>query len=197
MLSTPPPINASLPPLTIWYAASAIDCRPEEQKRLRVTPPVEVGSPASMAETLAILCPCGPWGCPQPRMTSSTSRGSSWGVLRSTSRMQCAASSSGRVRLNDPRNDLARAVRELATMTASLMQVSYVFVIRTASFPRAVPSRDPFHRRCPLPVATPTRPQPVLCRTRQKSCPLPPGAADRGAGAHSSPCCLWNSQTRW
>src|ERR1022692_856944 len=36
--------------------------------------------------------------------------------------MQCAASSSGRVRLNDPRNDLARAVRELATMTASLMR---------------------------------------------------------------------------
>src|SRR5580658_8761543 len=35
--------------------------------------------------------------------------------------MQCAASSSGRVRLNDPRNDLARAVRELATITASLM----------------------------------------------------------------------------
>src|SRR5271157_5747085 len=85
MLSTPPPINASLPPLTIWYAASAIACRPEEQNRLTVTPPVEVGSPASMAETLAMLCPCGPWGCPQPRMTSSTSRGSSWGVLRSTS----------------------------------------------------------------------------------------------------------------
>src|SRR5208282_1063518 len=142
MLSTPPPINASLPPLTIWYAASAIDCRPEEQNRLMVTPPVEVGSPASMAETLAMLCPCGPWGCPQPRMTSSTSRGSSWGVLRSTSWMQCAASSSGRVRLNDPRNDLARAVRELATMTASLMTVSYVFVKGTASFPLARPLAD-------------------------------------------------------
>src|ERR1019366_6087028 len=92
-----------------------------------------VGSPASMAETLAMLCPCGPWGCPQPRMTSSTSRGSSWGVLRSTSWMQCAASSSGRVKLNDPRNDLARAVRELATMTASLMRSPNVFVIRTVS----------------------------------------------------------------
>src|SRR5271157_4195983 len=55
-------------------------------------------------------------------MTSSTSSGASWGVLRSTSFMQCAASSSGRVRLNDPRNDLASAVRELATMTASLMK---------------------------------------------------------------------------
>src|SRR5208283_4765456 len=122
MLSTPPPIAASLPPFTIWYAANAIDCRPEEQKRLRVTPATEVGRPASRAETLAMLCPCGPWGCPQPRITSSTSRGSSWGVLRNTSLIQCAARSSGRVRLNDPRNDLASAVRELATMTASLMK---------------------------------------------------------------------------
>src|ERR1700732_2576034 len=55
-------------------------------------------------------------------MTSSTSRGSRLGVLRRTSWMQCAASSSGRVRLNDPRNDLASAVRELATMTASLLK---------------------------------------------------------------------------
>jgi len=32
--------------------------------------------------------------------------------------MQWAARSSGRVRLNEPRNDLASGVRELATMTA-------------------------------------------------------------------------------
>src|SRR6202140_1122916 len=55
-------------------------------------------------------------------MTPSTSRGWRLAVLRRTSWMQCAASSSGRVRLNDPRNDLASAVRELATMTASLMK---------------------------------------------------------------------------
>src|SRR5208282_4576963 len=172
MLSTPPPINASLPPLTIWYAASAIDCRPEEQNRLMVTPPVEVGSPASMAETLPMLCPCGPWGCPHPRMTSSTSRGSSWGVLRSTSWMQCAARSSGRVRLNDPRNDLARAVRELATMTASLMSLLSLchahseFPSRRPSRP---PSRRPSRRGCLLAVRYPTRPPPVPCRTRQKA----------------------------
>src|SRR5689334_7270754 len=35
--------------------------------------------------------------------------------------MQCAARSSGRVRLNEPRNDLARGVRELATITTSLI----------------------------------------------------------------------------
>jgi hypothetical protein len=38
--------------------------------------------------------------------------------------MQCAARSSGRVRLNDPRYDFASGVRELATTTASLMIVS-------------------------------------------------------------------------
>src|SRR5439155_19102615 len=36
--------------------------------------------------------------------------------------MQWAARSSGRVRLNDPRKDFASGVRELATMTASLME---------------------------------------------------------------------------
>ena len=36
--------------------------------------------------------------------------------------MQCAARSSGRVRLNEPRNDFASGVRELATITASLIK---------------------------------------------------------------------------
>ena len=47
--------------------------------------------------------------------------GSSCGVLRRTSWMQWAARSSGRVILNEPRNDFASPVRELATTTASLM----------------------------------------------------------------------------
>src|SRR5213594_3666282 len=57
-------------------------------------------------------------------ITSSTSCESSWGTLPRTSLMQWAVKSSGRVRLNEPRNDLASGVRELATMTASLMTVS-------------------------------------------------------------------------
>src|SRR5438270_13747761 len=52
-------------------------------------------------------------------MTSSISNESTCGVFRSTSPIQCAARSSGRVRLNDPRNDFASGVRELATTTAS------------------------------------------------------------------------------
>src|ERR1019366_6749049 len=56
-------------------------------------------------------------------------------------------------------------------------EVSYVFVIRTASFPLA--GLAPTSRRgCPWAVRNPTRPQLALCRTRQKSCPLPPGAAE-------------------
>src|SRR5215470_16311221 len=56
-------------------------------------------------------------------MTSSTSLASSCGTLPSTSLMVWAVKSSGRVMLNAPRNDLASGVRELATMTASLMRV--------------------------------------------------------------------------
>src|SRR5271156_1575094 len=96
-------------------------CKQEEQNRLIVVPATDVGSPASIAETRATFCPCGPFGCAHPNTTSSISLGSSVGVLRSTSLMQCAASASGRVRLKDPRNDFASAVRELATTTASLM----------------------------------------------------------------------------
>jgi len=41
--------------------------------------------------------------------------------------MQCAARSSGRVILNEPRNDFASAVRELATTTASLIRSPKIF----------------------------------------------------------------------
>src|SRR5262245_40591528 len=69
-----------------------------------------------------MLWPCEPCGWPQPMITSSTSFGSSCGTLPSTSLIVWAVKSSGRVRLNAPRNDLASGVRELATMTASLMR---------------------------------------------------------------------------
>ena len=124
MLSTPPPIAASAPPIMIWWAAMAMACRPEEQKRLTVVPATETGRPARTRATRATLLPCGPFGWAQPRITSSISFGSSWGALPRTSLMQWAARSSGRVMLNDPRWDLARGVRELATTTASLIGVA-------------------------------------------------------------------------
>src|SRR5688572_28870600 len=101
----------------------AMALSPEEQKRLIVSPPTETGRPARMAETRAMLWPWAPWDWPQPRITSSTSLGSSCGTLTSASLMQWAARSLGSVRLNEPRCDLASGVRELATTTASLMGV--------------------------------------------------------------------------
>src|SRR2546423_13788252 len=91
-------------------------------------------------------------------MTSSTSAGSRRGTLPRTSRMTWAARSSGRVRLNEPRNDFASGVRELATTTASLMA-------------------DPFSGRLP-------RLYPI-CRDKGET-PMTPRAADIviiGAGA--------------
>src|SRR2546425_4742963 len=99
----------------------AMALSPDEQKRLMVSPATLTGSPARMADTRAMLCPWVPCGWPQPRITSSTSLGSSWGTLPSASLMQWAARSEGSVMLNEPRCDLASGVRELATTTASLM----------------------------------------------------------------------------
>ena len=54
----------------------AIACKPDEQKRLIVTPPTLTGSPALMAICLAIFKPVAPSGFAQPIMTSSISAGS-------------------------------------------------------------------------------------------------------------------------
>src|SRR5712691_1449045 len=116
---------------------------PDEQKRLTVVPATDTGSPARTSATRATLLPWAPLGWAQPRITSSISDGSSCGTLPSTSRMQWAAKSSGRVRLNDPRKDLASGVRELATTTASLMASPFLGTL-TRSIPDArgsVPTR--------------------------------------------------------
>ncbi len=113
----------------------AIAWSPEEQKRLTVVPATDAGSPARMSATRATLLPWAPFGWAQPRITSSTSAGSSRGTLPSTSLMQWAARSSGRVMLNDPRKDLASGVRELATTTASLMAWLLVFAAGDAVRP--------------------------------------------------------------
>src|SRR5439155_1001053 len=77
-------LTDSSPPATMigtWstitrWAAMAIACRPEEQKRLTVTPAVVTGSPARSADCRAMFCPVAPSGNAQPRITSSTSPGS-------------------------------------------------------------------------------------------------------------------------
>src|SRR6185503_7512985 len=104
----------SSPPAT---TASAL--RPEEQKRLTVDPGTVIGRPARTTTLRPTLKPCGPSGNPVPMTTSSISAGSSFGTFLSASRTACAAMSSGRVRLKEPRNDFAMAVRAVETITVS------------------------------------------------------------------------------
>src|SRR5213594_2681360 len=104
-------------------AAMAMALSPDAQKRLTVDPGTDVGRPDMIATVLPTFWPCGPSGKPAPRMTSSTCAGSTSGTRRSSSRTHCTAVSSGRARLNEPRNDLARPLRTLATIIASTIGV--------------------------------------------------------------------------
>src|SRR5262249_10786164 len=141
--SRPPPITTSRPSLITMLAATATALRPEEQKRLTVPPGTVTGRPPSRATLRPVLNPCGPSGKPQPMITSSISPGSSCGTFFSRSFTQWAARSSGRVMLKEPRNDLARPVRELATTTALLIRalLGAGFPALEATTPQAVATR--------------------------------------------------------
>jgi hypothetical protein len=56
MLSTPPATIAGAPSTMMRCAAIAMACRPDEQKRLTVTPAVVTGSPARSAMPRARCC---------------------------------------------------------------------------------------------------------------------------------------------
>ena len=71
MDSTPPATITSATPQAIWPAASAMACRPEEQKRLMVMPQTLSGRPARAATSRAMLKPCLRSGMAQPTMRSS------------------------------------------------------------------------------------------------------------------------------
>src|SRR5438094_189025 len=100
-----------------------MELSPDAQNRLTVEPGTDDGRPDMIATVRPTFWPCGPSGKPAPRMTSSTCAGSTSGTRRSSSRTHCTAMSSGRARLNEPRNDLARPLRTLATITASRIGV--------------------------------------------------------------------------
>jgi len=116
--STPPATKMSPSPAITRCAAIAIVCSPEEQKRLTVAPGTVTGQPARSAICRAMLAPVAPSGYAQPISTSSTSAGSI--CARS---MACFTtwppSVAPWVMLNPPRQDLARPVRAVETMTAS------------------------------------------------------------------------------
>src|SRR5271155_1937010 len=121
MDSVPPASMTSAEPERMRSAAIAIDCNPEEQKRLMVKAEASTGKPARRLAMRATFIPCSASGMAQPMMTSSISLGSSAGTFSSAPLMAMAARSSGRVKDSDPLGALPTAVRTLLTMTASLI----------------------------------------------------------------------------
>ena len=122
--SRPPAIiTGTLSTSTRWAAIEMV-CRPDEQKRLTVTPETLTGAPARIAETRATLEPVVPSGAAQPRITSSTSARSI--LARSAAcLMTWAPRSAPWVSLNTPRKAFPIGVRAVETMTASAIGFSF------------------------------------------------------------------------
>src|SRR6516164_11463432 len=116
------------PVMTRW-AAIAIVCRPDEQKRLTVIPEVVTGHPARMAICRAMFRPVAPSGFPQPMITSSMSPGSTPARL-----MACCSTwppiVAPWVMLSAPRQLLQSGVRAVETITASGIGDPWSFVLR-------------------------------------------------------------------
>ena len=105
--------------ITRW-AAAAIAFRPEPQARL-ITEPVEpTARPALIALWRATLPPVVPSGRPTPRITSSTSAGSTPARLTACA-ITWAPSVGPVVMLKAPRWALPIGVRAVETITASVM----------------------------------------------------------------------------
>src|SRR4026207_2064305 len=76
LIDSSPPATATGTPCSLMpYAARAIACRPDEQKRLTVWPAAVMGKPARMAHWRAMLPPGGPSGVAQPPGSSPTAPG--------------------------------------------------------------------------------------------------------------------------
>ncbi len=120
MLSTPPAMNTSPSPATMRCAASAIVCRPLEQKRLMVMPGTPTGRPARSAIWRAMFQPVAPSGLAQPISTSSIAPGSM--PARSTAAFTAwPPSVAPWVMLKAPFQLLASGVRAVETMRAWVM----------------------------------------------------------------------------
>src|SRR3954469_1955500 len=120
MLSSPPATMQSASPAMMRWAAIAMVCRPDEQKRFTVTPETVTGIPARMADSRATFEPVAFSGVAQPSTTSSTSAGSI--PARSTACFTTwPPSVAPCVMLNAPRKALPIGVRAVDTITASVM----------------------------------------------------------------------------
>src|SRR5688572_21403868 len=120
MDSSPPATATGTPSWVMLRAASAMACRPEEQKRLTVCAAAVTGSPARMAHWRAMLPPVAPSGLAQPMVTSSTSPGSMPARFTAWATTWPPISAPW-VRLKAPRTALPMGVRAVETMTASTM----------------------------------------------------------------------------
>src|SRR5689334_24059131 len=106
--------------MTRWLA-SAMVCRPEEQKRFTVMPGTVLGQPARTAIWRAMFQPVAPSGLAQPMITSSTSSAST--LARSSA--ACTTWPpilAPCVMLSAPRQLLQRGVRAVETITASSIE---------------------------------------------------------------------------
>ena len=106
------------------WAARAMVCRPDEQKRLTVMPETVMGRPALSAIWRAMLAPVAPSGLAQPMITSSTSAAS----MPARCTACCTAwppSVAPWVMLKAPFQLLVRGVRAVETMTALVMMGSW------------------------------------------------------------------------
>src|SRR6185436_3651489 len=143
IVSKPPATITSAPPLLMRSAAIAIDCRPDEQKRLIVIALVSTGRPARIAAARATFIPCSASGIAQPMMTSSISESSRPGTRLAASLITAAPISSGRVFLNVPFGALPTAVRTADTITASLI---ILFLLVSQRLPRLQHVSNPLLR---------------------------------------------------
>ncbi len=116
MLSAPPASITSASPTRMRSAAIWIAVTPDAQKRLTVTPPTLLGSPASSAATRAMFMPCSASGKAQPMIASSIAAGSRPGACFNAAWIAATSRSSERMLRNAPRCDLPIGVRAAATM---------------------------------------------------------------------------------
>src|SRR5678810_500136 len=103
------------------WAASAMVCSPEEQKRFTVIPGTVTGQPARIAIWRAMFQPVAPSGLAQPMITSSTSSAST--LARSSA--ACTTWPpilAPWVLLRAPFQLLHRGVRAVETITASFIE---------------------------------------------------------------------------
>ena len=119
--SVPPASTTRARPARIESAASAIACRPDEQKRLMVIAETSTGRPARRLAMRATLVPCSASGIAQPRITSSISAASKAGTRCNAPWIAVAARSSGRVVASVPLGALPTAVRTAAAIKTSVI----------------------------------------------------------------------------